>query len=1224
MVQSGKQNEGDSNNCRASNPALRIGLYISTLYKVPFQNKFKKNDMGKAINGKKSIICLFCIVVLIIGSISYFNAADEGQDFEVQMELIPDGDWDATNGSYLGGEKREVISQITYRLNDPDSYKEPGDIELKIPNLGYKCKDSLLDVEISSSGINTGTTSNNWNIEGTLDENTEYFILTNAKTIDGGIEGHFQISYVFTSKGVHEEVIDGRKCFMPPYDLETGYYEDKCEYDFSSSTNLVLTDKTTGKTYETDMLHFNYHRTYDHEWKTRELEFQITALAKNPYVNDEYKEEASKYNFVEYKYFIPGEHPNYGYSFYDQEVYPYKKVNNANFVIDIPEGCVVLSNGEIIDCGNEYTSDNVYGTELVGVGSPVKYVVIGYPKDMYNNAENAVVKNHSTLYIDNVYSDEQTLEINIGEFDFEYDEGDGLGVQILENLEVMNQQLFYEPINDGEGSPRTDEKDGNNEVLYTYIFNDSIKTKHDVFYGFDLMYAPDGNNNFKRLDDDEYYIQRLIFPIQLFDNDNNIIPNGKYDVELWIRERGESEYKLHKEFKIGDLCIAGTQENYVGPWYDIFGTPKGEADPNLLINGYYFKIKDVENGCSVGGNYNWGTQSGMMFMKFEDADIARNGNIWAINYIKAHKDGVLMEMDIAEDCYKWFAHLADIPQYDMDTHGGYIIRASVSVPYTTIETYKQEQWLRANKETKITNQDEGNERFLGSSKTTLDDNEKKQLNFQMQKYLNKMPDDNKIKGIHSFELLPLGMDMLSTEDEILESVDILPEGSDLSYLFFNNGIGTDVIKDNMHCEIIENWNDTGRTWVHVWFDLDDDRMTVIKHGWTTRAMNWFTYDFDFSISYDSFIDNNTYTSDVYAMWESDDGAKNMFERANEMNSIIDTESGKKDISNGIFDNMNLAYGTDTLVITAMSSSEQGIRKYVSVDGGKTYSDKQVESSINGEYVYKIRVQTGQSKVTNLIIYDDLEQAYGSNNHWTGILKGFDISHAKENSYDVNIYVSEVKSPGDLYIDGKLNPLYTLYNGSQTKVKSVAFEYMNGDKPAVLPKNSTTYILINMKAPATGSMSLAYNNARSAWNTCDDFGVVNGGFKGLTSNTTKVSLPFQPQLLISKKIDSSCCNGAIDCIEGVHDNDYKYNIILESEDGNKIALSIQTGKKTIVNGIGFGTWKVAELHENGSMISKPYYITIDDSSDSFELVIENKANDQKEYRKQYEVRNYFAI
>ena len=92
--------------------------------------------MGKAINGKKSIICLFCIVVLIIGSISYFNAADEGQDFEVQMELIPDGDWDATNGSYLGGEKREVISQITYRLNDPDSYKEPGDIELKIPNLG--------------------------------------------------------------------------------------------------------------------------------------------------------------------------------------------------------------------------------------------------------------------------------------------------------------------------------------------------------------------------------------------------------------------------------------------------------------------------------------------------------------------------------------------------------------------------------------------------------------------------------------------------------------------------------------------------------------------------------------------------------------------------------------------------------------------------------------------------------------------------------------------------------------------------------------------------------------------------------------------------------------------------------------------------------------------------------------------------------------------------------
>lgn len=1190
--------------------------------------------MGKAINGKKSIICLFCIVVLIIGSISYFNAADEDQDFEVSMQISPEGDWDATNGSYLAGEKREIISHITYRLNDPDSYKEPGDIELKIPNLGYKSKDSLLDVEISSSGINTGTTSNNWDIDGTLDENTEYFILTNAKTINGGIEGHFQISYVFTSKGVHEEIIDGKKCFMPPYDLDTGYYEDKCEYDFSSSTNLVLTDKTTGKTYETDMFYFNYHRTYNHEWKNRELEFQITALAKKPYINDEYKEEASKYNFVEYKYYIPGEHPNYEY-FYNHEVYPYKRVNNANFVIDIPEGCVVCNNGEIINCGSKYTSDSVYKDELVSGGSPVKYVIIGYPKDKYNTSENSIVQNHSILYVDDVYSDEQTLEINIGQFDFEYNEGDGLGVNLLENLKETNQQLFYEPINDGKNSPRTDETNGNNNVLYTYIFSDSLKTKHDVVYGFDLLYAPDENNNFRRLNDDEYYIQRLTFPVQLFDNDNNVIPNGKYDIELWIRERGESEYRLYTEFKIGDLCIAGTQENYVGPWYNIFDTPKGEVDPNMLINGYYFKIKDVENGCSIGGNYNWGTQSGLMTMKYENADISKNGNIWAINYIKSYKDGVFMDMDIAEDCYKWFSHLTDIPQYDIDTHGGYVIRSSASVPYTTIETYKQQQWLRADKDTKITSQDEGNERFIGLSKTILDDNQKENLNFQMWDYLDRLPDDSKIKGIHTFELLPLGMEMLSTEEEILESIDILPEGSDLRYLFFNsveewaanNGEELDIIKKDMHCEIIENWNGTGRTWVHVWFDLGDDRMTVIKHSWISRAMSWLSYEFDFAISYDSFLNNNTYKSDVYAMWESSDGVKNMFERANEMSSIIDTEAGKKDVSSGLFNNMNLAYGTDSLVITAMSSSEQGIRKYVSVDGGKTYTDKQVESSISGDYTYKILVQTGQSKVTNLIIYDDLEQAYGANNHWFGTLKGFDTSNAGGNSgtpYDVNIYVSEVKSPGDLYIDGELNHLYTLYDGSQTKVKSVAFEYMDGDKPAVLPKNSKTYILINMKAPSTGFRGLAYNNARSMWNTCDDFGVVNGGFKGLTSNTTKISLPFQPQLLIDKKIDSSCCDGVIDCVEGVHDKNYKYNIILESEDGKKIALSIQTGRQTVINDIGFGTWKVTELHENSSMISKPYYITIDDSSDLFELTIENKANDQKEYRKQYEVRNYFSI
>ena len=187
-----------------------------------------------------------------------------------------------------------------------------------------------------------------------------------------------------------------------------------------------------------------------------------------------------------------------------------------------------------------------------------------------------------------------------------------------------------------------------------------------------------------------------------------------------------------------------------------------------------------------------------------------------------------------------------------------------------------------------------------------------------------------------------------------------------------------------------------------------------------------------------------------------------------------------------------------------------------------YSTETVKSSYDSEYEYKLRARTGQNNVTNLIIYDSLEEyaltpdgeflpAYGDKEHWNGEFLGIDTNHAESKGYTVKTYYSENVEAGNLYDEAhSLNPEYIGYTNTtdKSKVKSLAFEYLDADgNPAIIPANSLTYILIKMKSPSDENItSLAYNGCRTQWQALDEFGQPVDFITGINSNIVKVSLP----------------------------------------------------------------------------------------------------------------------
>lgn len=181
---------------------------------------------------------------------------------------------------------------------------------------------------------------------------------------------------------------------------------------------------------------------------------------------------------------------------------------------------------------------------------------------------------------------------------------------------------------------------------------------------------------------------------------------------------------------------------------------------------------------------------------------------------------------------------------------------------------------------------------------------------------------------------------------------------------------------------------------------------------------------------------------------------------------------------------------------------QGVEKFVNTGSGFT---KDLSSTTpGGDYSYKLRIAGGETTLDSIVIYDNLEEAYGDNEYWKGTFNGLDTTLldmiCEGEDYNYTVYYSKDKNQAFDLSDADWIKEAD-WTDALSDVKSIAID-LGGIR---LNPKSLAYVIVNMKAPENANPGLkAYNSYAADYKAYDSStGTLMETIKALPSNTTEV-------------------------------------------------------------------------------------------------------------------------
>lgn len=994
-------------------------------------------------------------------------------------------DWDASDGGYEEGTPRVITVQINYKNTNAVTNYEPNDLEISIPNLAFSVKDILTASKILLSANTPIQSGEKWNF---FDATTnpklqEIYKFKNAEEIGtANCEGSIQIQYQFI-----------------PNEESPERYEDSC----SKSCEKGLT-ATMGEISSEEIL-FKVSRTYNHPWN--KVKYDIREYASKITSYDGLPANAGDYIWVKYR---PWDNVNYSKLYFDP--YPDIMVLTPNVYIKghLPEGCILFDKNlnqmdEIrLNALGEYSSER-----------DPNYFYIGYPKSVYNEENgNLIVENPLELWgryengIEDELLSECTIKINLADFEFTYS-GNLYGIQKY----CGTYKLYYQDIiNNPERK----------SSAYFVLKPSAIYTGRPmtIKIGDDILYTTTKDGTVERLTDDEYKFTRATWNPNYLVNGNNIkIQAEKYDCELWVRYKNQEEYVL----------------------YDSFKNPPNSKTWSFTddVVGFYFLVKDVTesfistHSSSTSGNYCLINTS----VEFKKKDIPESGKLYNFDYLQVYfkdsEDNLILQNEPGLDSYANFITKEQIANFDKDTYGVYLQRSVSSIAWEYYHVVQPISSIFAGKEASEPILDTINEEIVGNCRIGINfGTELSHVDFN-DYYKEQYDKERAYKGFELYDLLPEGMEIASTKQQIIDSLEV-PEIYQGFYDINFNRIDTrEKLKEFVEPEVIitKNWKNTNRTMLKIIVNYKTPVWTFYQ---SQSGQIRFTYNY--SISYDEYLDKgNVWENIVYTKFFDDQTKGVSYGHSSTTggkeptvydNGYLDKDAvdlNENDKTSDIY-----AYQKTNIIMSYVVSTHQDVSKYVKTDKSN-YTSKIALASPDSEYTYKLRVRSGENNITNLIIYDSIEEyiqnpysseqdfitAYGNKEHWNGEFLGIDTSNAEEKGYKIKVYYSEDVKAGNLSEDNS----WKEYSDSvdKSKVKSLAFEYLDeSGKKAIIPANSQTYVLIKMKAPSDDTLKmLAYNGCRTQWVAIDENDKPVDFITGINSNTVKVTVNDRVSVQINK-------------------------------------------------------------------------------------------------------------
>ena len=1197
-----------------------------------------------------------------LNTVFYDSTVDNGKTPLTEIN------WDASDGGCDFGQERVITMQINYKNSSAISTYQANELQLSVPNLLYtnnyrECynplseayeyvyTDSQLMTSITIGANDLTHTGYDWNLKTESIYYSNTFVFTNANTIEEktNFEGSIQIIYKILPFTENAKISSPNGNYSSIYSPE---YENECIH----SHNIKI-KATIQNIIESNTISFNYTRTYSHPWEYKGYNIEKIALKISSY--DGLGDNPQDYIWVKYRFTgVYSSTPNY----------PYMSVSESTMLIydNIPDECLVIDkNGNILS-----KNDGVYQFNIKDhrdsnySGACIFYV--GYPKAIYNEENNnLIITNQGELYgcyYNNLETPvklaEADVTINLSDFEFEYT-GNLYNLEKKLNSPSTYKEMRYQAIINN--WKESDDWFENNNISNWKLCPTTIYTGTPITVkiGDDILYALDNNYKYVKVKDNEYCFRSIqIFCLK--NGNGNYILENKYDCELWVRYADSTDYVLYEEFRNG---YGGDKTTYHPEGNGIWRFSEDEK-----IVGFYFIIHDLTESIITQSNASYIDVCTQFFKK----DIPETGSLYNFGFIQVYQkdenNNLILQNEPSIDSYANFITKEEIAVNDQNIYGTYLQRATISHSWEYYSPTQPKTYVYAYKNTGAIIQNTEKELFDGtySIGAYFETDDVPYQEYYKEGYL----PSYSITGLKIYDLLPEGIVVNSTENEILNSVKLLAFDYKILNFYdlnFQKLSITDHIKKYANITILENWNNTNRTKIEIDIDLKNAPIYVFESDiFSEKCM--IAFDINYIITYDTFFEyGNTYTNYCYLNKSSNDTYTRL------RNTILD--NGQNDIQSSDIDEDNdttdyLSYAQASTTITSVVSTHQDVTTYVKTDQSN-YSTGIVDTSCNSEYEYKLRVRTGSADITNLIVYTNIEEAQPKRTRWYGEFLGVDTTYAENKGYTVKVWYSPNKTAGTLAEDNSWQ-VYDEATVDKSNVKSLAFQYLvetdnttdtstDAIDPAVLPANSLTYVLIKMKSPADENIkTLARMDCWTQWNALDNYDRPVDFITGINSNVVKVALPNSIKAddlpSISLKFIKEI-QGETSDFKNLNLNKADEHIFMirltnlsANDDGtyNQVTGLLSSTQGLVITQIPIGTYLLEELGDNyfdfveftnnndpeiiieGVTFEKTeqgYIITVSEDlaeTVEFNIKVTNKTEDERFYEEKHNKENLFLI
>ena len=483
-------------------------------------------------------------------------------------------------------------------------------------------------------------------------------------------------------------------------------------------------------------------------------------------------------------------------------------------------------------------------------------------------------------------------------------------------------------------------------------------------------------------------------------NVNNLpLTPNKYEVQVYAVQNDETIREDDSTLVYSGLIDASSHK---------VDLPEGTTAVSIRINGLEeivnsFKFSmDTEyhvDNSAENVNLTSGRVKNTLIMRYYDGE----GN-W------------LDEAEATEDKYVDNTNL-NLAQKDLDVYGHYQLRDDAEITFYGRDAFKSNY----------------------SAYTALNTFQPEERKFMSTFTIGgnfSMDNEERFDKFSLYTILPDGLKISGNANSVEQLWDVLS----LSGL----GLDAETLANHATLELVQNYKDSGQTYVAIHFDLTDVEGVNFNSG--VRAsmgvsvdMNWYKKNGgSFQVKSVCMIDDDTPYKEQSK--RADDGSY-----ANDIWSDIDNDGNTEEL---------LAYNSDYKSILYADSSQFEMNKWIE----SQYTDGMVQLpdvadvGYGDEYTYTTRIINGANKSKDIVIYDNLEN--GENSEWHGIFKGVDTSDAESLGLTPTVYYSENRNAGDLDSGDWTTSL------DASKVQSVAIK-LDGE----LGSGKIMDIKITMTAPS---------------------------------------------------------------------------------------------------------------------------------------------------------------